>query len=202
MRTAILSIFVGLAAVIPAPAQAQSVVVVPNPEASYARRHFYLGAEGVGVAVLGQSGPREFLSHGGGVNLFLGGRVSRRAAIEFGWQPTFHGRDGAPLAAGDNGGLGFSALTFDVKLFPLLGPIQPYFAAGVGSYFLTDDGMSLYAEGPGYQVGGGIDFWLGRHVSLGLKAQYRGVGMVNYDRQGTNSYLSLFTGAINVTGRF
>jgi hypothetical protein len=56
----------------------------------YARRHFYLGAEGVASIVLNQTGPHELITDGGGVNLFFGGRVHRAVAIEFGWQPTFH----------------------------------------------------------------------------------------------------------------
>lgn len=60
----------------------------------------------------------------------------------------------------------------------------------------------MFAEGPGYQVGGGIDFWIGPHFSIGLKIQYRGVALIDYDAYQDNTYLSLLTGAINFTGRF
>jgi opacity protein-like surface antigen len=188
-----------LVTVIPISVRAETVILVRDRE-PYSRRHFYLGAEAVGVAVVGQTGPRDFIAHGGGFNLFLGGRVHRHVALEFGWQPTFHSWDGRPFASGD--GLALTALTFDAKFFPIGGPIQPYVSAGVGSYLLSDDRLSLYAEGGGYQLGAGVDFWLGRHFSLGLKAQYRGVGLVNFDRNGNNSYLSLFTAAGNFTARF
>src|SRR5258708_13014783 len=78
--------FVGLAVGVSRPARAEWVWVQrTNP---YARPHFYLGAEGQGVVVLGATGPRSFLDHGGGFDLFLGGRLNRWAALEFGWQAT------------------------------------------------------------------------------------------------------------------
>jgi hypothetical protein len=97
--------------------------------------------------------------------------------------------------------IGLQALTLDLKILFLRGPIQPCFCVGGGAYLLGD-AFSVFAEGGGYQIGGGIDFWLGTHVSLGLKAQYRGVGLVDYDPQNDNTYLSLFTGALNLTIRF
>jgi hypothetical protein len=93
------------------------------------------------------------------------------------------------------------ALTLDLKILFFRGPIQPYVTIGAGGYLLGDN-FSIFAEGGGYQLGGGIDFWLGAHISLGLKAQYRGVGLVDYDSQKDNTYLSLFTGAANLTLRF
>jgi hypothetical protein len=181
-------------------ARADQVYVVvrePNP---YARRHFYLGIEAVGVAVIHQTGPHGFLEGGGGFNFFLGGRLSRWVALEAGWQPTFHSNE-SNIFTRRIGTIGLDALTLDVKIFPIHGAIQPYFAVGAGAYFLGDN-FDAFAEGPGYQIGGGIDFWVARFASIGLKAQYRGVELFDYDLQKDNTYLSLFTGSANFTGRF
>lgn len=166
----------------------------------YARPHFYMGAEGQGLVVLGETGPRSFLDHGGGFDLFLGGRINRWAALEFGWQATFHNPEqdvfGQPV-----GHVGLQALTLDAKFYPVHGPVQPYFSAGGGLYLMGDD-FSVFAEGPGFQVGGGIDFWLSRWASLGLRAQYRGVDMVDYDVYREDTYLSLLSFGVDVTARF
>jgi hypothetical protein len=183
-----------------APAHADEVLVVRPP--NYARRHFYLGAEGVASVFLNQTEPHSFVGDGAGFNLFLGGRVTRHLALEFGWQPTFHGAPGDGLDRPAQDGIGLSALTFDVKLYPLTSWVQPYFTVGPGVYVLTDYMLRPIAGGGGYQIGGGIDFYVLPVLSLGLKAQYRGVTLLDYDPQGDTTYLSMLTIAANVTGRF
>jgi Outer membrane protein beta-barrel domain len=181
------------------PAHAEWVWVnrQPNP---YARPHFYLGAEAQGLVVLGATGPRAFLDHGGGFDLFLGGRLNRWAALEFGWQPTFHNPEQDVLGR-QVGRVGLQALTIDAKFYPAHGRVQPYLSAGAGLYLLGDN-FSVFAEGPGFQVGGGIDFWLSRWASLGVRAQYRGVDMVDYDAGNDDTYLSLLSFGVDFTGRF
>jgi hypothetical protein len=204
MKSTIALLSLAFAVILPASAaraQPTYYYVVPAPLPNpYTRPHFYLGVEAVAVVVLNQTGPRGFLADGGGFNIFLGGRLSRHVALELGWQPTFHSNQvdifGRPISF-----IGLEALTLDIKILFLRGPVQPYFTIGGGAYLLGDN-FSVFAEGGGYQIGGGIDFWLGHHVSLGLKAQYRGVGLVDYDPQNDNTYLSLFTGALNLTIRF
>ena len=173
------------------------IYVLRPPEDPWTRRHFYMGVEGVGVAVLDQSGPRSFLQGGGGFNLFIGGRLSRFVAMELGWQPTFHNNEtnifGQPI-----GTVGLDAITLDFKFFLLPGRVQPYLSVGAGLYLLGDN-FSVFAEGPGYQLGAGVDFWLNRFVTLGLKAQYRGVALFDYDVEQDNTYLSLFQGSLNLT---
>ncbi|HZS39725.1 MAG TPA: outer membrane beta-barrel protein [Polyangia bacterium] len=183
----------------PRPARAEFVYVRPAPN-PFARPHFYMGAEVVGVAVVGETGPRSFLDHGGGFNLFVGGRINRVFALELGWQPTFHNNQ-TDIFGERVSTVGLDALTVDGKFYPLYGPIQPYLTVGAGLYLLGDN-FSVLAEGPGYQIGAGIDFWITRHVSLGLKAQYRGVALVDYDVFRDNTYLSLITGSGNLTVRF
>jgi hypothetical protein len=184
----------------PASARAQWVYLPPPPD-PYARPHFYLGAEAVGVAVVDQTGPRAFLDHGGGFNLFIGGRFNRVFALEFGWQPTFHNNE-VNIFGDRIGTIGLEALTLDAKLYPFrTRVVQPFFTIGAGAYLLGDN-FAVFAEGPGYQIGGGVDFWIGHHASLGLKVQYRGVALFDYDAYQDNTYLSLITGSANVTVRF
>jgi hypothetical protein len=189
--------FCGIAGVA-RPAHAEWVWVQrSNP---YARSHFYLGVAGQGVAVLDETGPRSFLSSGGGFDLFLGVRANRWAAFEFGWQPTFHNVEedalGRPV-----GRIGLQALTLDVKIFPVHGPVQPYFSFGGGGYLMGDN-FDVFAAGPGFQIGGGIDFWLSRWASLGLRVQYRGVDMIDYDPQNDNTFISMLVAGLDFTGRF
>jgi hypothetical protein len=200
VRKSILALFmfVGLAVGASRPARAEWVWVQrTNP---YARPHFYLGAEGQGVVVLGATGPRSFLDHGGGFDLFLGGRLNRWAALEFGWQATFHNPE-YDVWGTRVGHVGLQALTLDVKVYPVHGRVQPYFSGGGGLYLMGDN-FDVFAEGPGFQLGGGIDFWLSRWASLGLRAQYRGVDMIDYDRAQNDTYLSLLTFGLDFTGRF
>jgi outer membrane protein with beta-barrel domain len=169
----------------------------PNP---YDRKHFYMGGGGVGVAVLGQTGPHGFLDPGGGFDLFAGVRVHRSVALEFAWQPTFHNNEtdifGRPIDM-----VGLEALTADVKVYPLHRRVQPYFIGGGGAYLLGDS-LHVFATGPGFQVGGGLDVWLNRYITLGGKVQYRGVELLDYDRYGDNTYLSLLTVGGDVAGHF
>jgi hypothetical protein len=180
------------------PAHAEWVWV--NRVNPYARPHFYLGAEGQGLVVLGATGPRSFLDHGGGFDLFVGGRLNRWAALEFGWQATFHNPE-YDVWGNRVDRVGLQALTLDGKFYPVHGPVQPYVSGGGGLY-LMGDSFSVFAEGPGFQIGGGIDFWLTRNMSLGLRAQYRGVDMIDYDGANNDTYLSLLSFGVDFTGRF
>jgi Outer membrane protein beta-barrel domain len=199
MKRTVFALVIAAFCLAAAPAHAEWVWV-NRPYNPYARRHFYLGAQPAGVVVLHETGPRAFLDHGGGVRLFLGGRLSRIFALEFAWEPTFHNNEvdifGRPI-----GTIGLEALTVDAKFYPLHRRVQPYISVGAGAYLLGDN-LSVFAAGPGYQVGGGVDFWLSPHFSLGLKTQYRGVGLVDYDVYRDNTYLSLLTFGVDFTGRF
>jgi Outer membrane protein beta-barrel domain len=183
------------------PAIADEVWIAREPPA-YERRHFYLGAEAVGSVLLNETGSRQVFGNGGGVNLFLGGRLSRHAALEFGWSPTFYGQFGNPLPGQVTRGLSLSALSLDLKLYPFLSWVQPYVAFGPSAYVLTDNSMDYLASGGGWQLGGGVDFWLTRHLSAGFKTQYRGIALVDFDGAGSRTYLSLLSFAASLTGRF
>jgi len=167
---------------------------------AYSRPHVYVGAAGVGVAVLDQTGPNAFLDHGGGFELFVGVRFGRLVGLEVNWQPTFHNNQFNAFGEVVNT-LGLQAITADLKLFLAPGFVQPYVTIGGGAYILGDR-FSAIAEGPGWEVGGGVDFWIGPYFSLGLKAQYRGVALISYDLNSDNTYVSLFTGSLNAQVHF
>jgi opacity protein-like surface antigen len=166
---------------------------------AYGRAHFYLGGGPAVVLVLNQTGPRRLISSGGGFHLTLGGRLGRHFGLEFNWSPSFHYHD--PDYFGRIFGLlRLTTLSFDGKFYPVSGPIQPFLIFGGGAYMLGDR-FSLIAGGPGYQLGGGIDFWLTRHISVGVTVQYRGALLFD-DFFARGIYLSLFTGSLELTGRF
>jgi hypothetical protein len=184
-----------------APALADEVWITRAP-VPYERTHFYLGAEGVVSALVYETGSRRLLGSGGGFNLFLGGRVSRRVALEFGWSPIFYGQPGALLPQQSRSGLSLSALSMDLKIYPLLDWVQPYFAIGPSGYLLTDNAFDYLAGGAGWQIGGGVDLWLARRFSIGIKTQYRGVALTDYDNAGSSTYASMLTLGADATGRF
>ena len=168
---------------------AEPVLVVHSVPEPYARSHLYMGAGGAAVVTLGQSGPRSFLQSGGGFNVFFGGRANRWISLELDWQPTFHSNN-QDIFATPVSTLNLHALTADIQLHLLRGSIQPYLTAGGGVDVLAESGRVL-AQGPGFQVGAGVDFWLNRFISLGLKAQYRGAKLYGYNRFDDDTYLSL-----------
>ena len=169
MRKVILALvaFVSLAGAA-RPARAEWVWVNNRYYNPYARPHFYMGAEAQGIVVLGATGPNAFLDHGGGFDFFLGGRLNRWAALEFGWQATFHNPE-VDTFGQQVDCVGLQALTLDAKFYPVHGRVQPYFSGGAGLYLLGDS-FSVFSEGAGFQLGGGIDFWLSRNISLGMRA--------------------------------
>jgi hypothetical protein len=191
---------IALACVVGGSRSARADWVWVQRENPYARTHFYLGVAGQGVAVLGETGPRSFLSSGGGFDLFLGLRANRWVALEAGWQPTFHNAEVDELGR-TVGHIGLQALTLDVKIYPVHGRVQPYFSVGGGAYLMGDN-FDLFAEGPGFQIGGGVDFWLSRWGSLGLRVQYRGVDMIDYDPQNDDTFISMISAGVDFTARF
>jgi hypothetical protein len=177
-------------------------IIIIYEEPTYSRRHFYLGAEGLGSVVVNETGPHSFFSSGGGINLFLGGRIHRHLALEFGWSPTFHGQPGSGFGETTTDGLALSAITADLKILPLRGWVQPYVAFGPAGYVLHDWAFHYLGGGGGFQVGGGVDFYVYRHLSFGLKSQYRGAELVDYDPAHDRTFLSMLTFAGNITGHF
>jgi hypothetical protein len=181
-----------------AAARADSVYL-QKQEDQNAREHFYLGAGMTGVRVLAAPDSRAAIQDGVGATITLGARLHRTFALELGWTPTFHGDSDAFQQR--VGKVALQAVTLDAKLYPWHTSVQPYLDIGAGAYILGD-ALGPFAAGPGYQLGGGIDFWLSPWFSLGVKAVYRGTLLLNYDTFGQNYYLGAVAGTAEFAGRF
>jgi len=140
---------------------------------------WYAGVGVVGTSILDQSGGPELLHSGGGLTAWLGVNLSRTFSLELGWLGSFHNpAEVATWHGTETSYLVLEGVTADAKIHLARGPIDPYLQAGVGVYFLGDSSVGFAdSVGPGYQLGGGIDFWAGRFVTLGVRALYRGIAM-------------------------
>jgi hypothetical protein len=208
-RTVLLSALAVTTIVALPPAAHADVVYVPGHYQAYgpptqvvARpAWWYAGVGLVGTSILDQSGGPEALHSGGGLSAWLGVNLSRAFSIELGWLGSFHNPVTYSTGYGrDTSFLVLEGVTADAKLHLTRGPIDPYLQGGVGVYFLGDSAVG-YADsvGPGYQVGGGIDFRTGRFVTLGLRALYRGIEMGPRDGGPADTFLhaATFEGSVS-----
>ena len=140
----------------------------------------YFGFGLNGTSVLGADNSRMTagLDSGAGFELATGWRVSNDLSIDLSMQFSFH----EPLDGATGGGamLGHVGLDFRYFLGDWTKALQPYLQVGLGGYFLGRDTWDLDTLGGiGIQVGGGVDFYLARSVSLGAKLLYRGAYLDN-----------------------
>jgi opacity protein-like surface antigen len=163
---------------------------VANPGALTQRPHFYIGIEGTGFLIFKQvTDQTGYMGQGGGGNLFVGYRAAPFVSIEGNLGINYHDE-----ALGQYGGLTYRALdalylmtvTVDVKLHLSRGwPVQPFVQAGVGYAYLGATYGELYcgnfscdttfAQGPTFQVGGGLDYWMTPNIVVGGRLLYRAV---------------------------
>jgi hypothetical protein len=142
------------------------------------RRGVYLGFAGMGNFVVNQSSApvNGFIGQGGGFGLFLGFRLSRMAALEVAYSLNVHNpvqyNTGEMIDA-----LLLHAGTLDLKvIFPVRSIVRPYLQGGLGVYELASYADStLYRNGIGFQLGGGLDVWLSRTFSIGGRLLYHGI---------------------------
>ena len=173
------------------------------------RFHGYVGGQLGGLAILSQStddaagGP---LSQGGGGGLFGGLRFGPYFSLELNWTITYHNvAEDYDTYYGDY----FSAFhlqtfTVDGKLhIPTRGMVEPFFQAGIGATWMGvtwDDAYSegdyIFASGPTFSLGGGIDVWVSPFFTIGGRALYRGMrfGEPTYDSQGESKYATFVNG--------
>ncbi len=166
--------------------------------------HFYVGGSLGGTGILGQSGGPEPLGGGGGYSVYLGMRLPR-FAFELGLQQSFHNPVDTFDYFGDFSGRSYVVLTgvTGSGLFHLLGPsvMDPYLQVGLGLYGMGRDLFGVEVAGWGYQAGGGIDFWLGRGLTLGGRVLYRGMFMSDSGASSTTLIHSL-TGEFTLAAHF
>ena len=155
-----------------------SGVAAADEEREIDRRGVYLGFAGMGNFVVNQSSApvNGFIAQGGGGAVFFGVRLASVLALEAGYSLNVHNpvRDyyGATTSA-----LLLHSGTLDLKfIFPNHSSLRPFVEGGLGLYELAafPNGTD-FRNGLGFQLGGGLDIWLGRHLSLGARALYHGV---------------------------
>ncbi|PIE18981.1 MAG: hypothetical protein CSA66_03295, partial [Proteobacteria bacterium] len=117
---------------------------------------------------------------GGGFSLDVGWRLGPRFSLDLGLWTSFHDSGDAanPSSAAQVG------FTVDGRFFlaDWNQRLQPYLQAGLGGYVLSHDNLDFGSiSGPGFQLGGGVDLYLTKSISLGGKLLYRGSFMDNSD---------------------
>jgi len=213
----------GLILVASAPAEAQygyGYGPPPSrPQFGYRHRfHPYIGAELTGIGILGQSTDYQTGGYlgkgGGGGGLFAGLRMGPFFSLELNWNITYHNVvDTWDTYYGDYwSAFHLQTVELNAKVhIPTYGPVEPFFQAGIGFAFLGvswddryyaayhDTGDYIFASGPAFNLGGGMDWWLSPFLSFGARILYKGMRFgdpVKY--QGGNTYYANFASAINV----
>ena len=148
------------------------------------RFHAYAGGHLGGLVIMNQAVGDQgvgFLGHGGGGGLFGGLRLSPFLSVEANWAISYHDETLGQSTYLDS--IYLMSITADAKIhIPTRGPAEPYFQAGIGFAYIGasyGDGApiddSVFAKGPAFNVGGGVDLWLGPHFSVGGRVLYKGL---------------------------
>ncbi len=138
--------------------------------------HFGIGVNG--TSAFGSDSAITDLGSGAGFDVSFGWRIASAFSLDFNWMMSFH--DGSDMAAGDEAAL--THLSIDGRFFltDRSRQVQPYLQAGIGAYILGRDSWQYDTlTGVGFQLGGGVDIYLSRHVSIGGKLLYRGAHLDN-----------------------
>ena len=188
---------------------------VYRTQGPYARRFIrgYLGVGGMGTFVLKQDGGVEKFEHGGGFSIFGGLDFGRIVGVEVSYTGSYHNPD-TTLGCGagyseygnycDVNYLTLDLLTLSGRLrLPLRSRFQPYVQGGVAIAWSGRQGYPADATGFGFEVGGGVDIWLGNFFTFGPRVLYRGVQMSDYGTiTGADTFLNLITAEANMAVRF
>jgi hypothetical protein len=142
---------------------------------------WYLGAGLFGTRILKQTNTPENLNSGGGLSIYGGLHVGPTLSLEFGWMGSMHNPATVDTGTGPvKDYLVINAFTADAKIHfrnAGSGSIVPYVEGGIGLYSLGSQHLGTNSSGAGFQLGGGFDWMLGPHLSLGLRARYHGIAM-------------------------
>jgi hypothetical protein len=199
---------------IPEEASAQYYRPAPRRFGHRHRPHAYVGGQLMGMAIANQATDVEYMGHGGGGGLFAGFRLSPFFAIEGNWMITYHNEawdDGNGALVVDINAFYIMSFTADAKIFiPTFGPMEPYFQAGIGFAYTgatygggwSGEEATVWASGPTFNVGGGLDFYLGPRLSLGGRLLYRGFYFSEPNGGGDTNYVSGVSLDINVAFHF
>lgn len=166
------------------------------------RTHFYFGGQLGGTVVVSQKMEQVgVIGHGGGLGLHVGARLGRFVSLEGNWNLSVHDElwgcedPHGYCADGAVDNININTLTADVKFhIPTWSKLEPYVQAGGGWAFMGESGQygeahtGPLASGPTFNLGGGLNFYVGRWLSFGGRLLYRGIyfgqtqyGKVNWD---------------------
>jgi opacity protein-like surface antigen len=156
--------------------------------------NWYGGAGIVGTRIMDQQGG-EPLESGGGMAIWGGLHVNHRLSLELGWLGSMHNPTRVNTWYGpETDYLLLEAVTADARVhLDRSGDFDPYLQGGLGFYFMGRESVGADAVGTGFQLGAGFDFWLGEHVTLGLRALYRGIAMGPPDGAENDVFVSAAT---------
>lgn len=191
-----------------APVHHRHVAPTPRPRYGIAdsRSSVYIGVGPVANFIAeGDDALSKVIDTGGGLDLFLGFRFTRFAALELGALFTFHGTEEQGIENGV-----FNAVTGDVKIFFLPGSrrIEPFIQAGAGVYLFSQGWNHNELTGGGFQLGLGTDLRLNSMIAIGARFLWRGVFLDNseatYWSGGPyeSTFMNMFTLGANVQLHF
>lgn len=163
---------------------------LPRSRPGFFRLGPYIGVGAGGFGIISAKGPFQYISPGAFGNVYIGMNFSPRFALELGFLGSAHQEQFAVYDATysnyEQNSLLLWGVTLDAKL-NLIRPswrsrFVPYLQAGVGAYGLVGERMDEWgyeqaelATGAGLQLGGGIDIYLTRWLTLGARVLYRGI---------------------------
>lgn len=180
------------------------------------RPHVYLGGYlmGIGVAnTVTDYEPGGFLGAGGGGGMFVGFRASPFLAVEISGFLTMHDESYDNAYADVNAYYLFNIEANGKLIIPTYGPLEPYVQVGIGyasagttyedSYGHTTTDEPL-ANGPSFNIGGGVDFYPIPNFSLGARLLYRGFYFSDADLYEDNyvNFVSGFSLDLNAAFHF
>lgn len=138
--------------------------------------HFGIGVNG--TSAFSDDSAITDVGSGAGFDLSFGWRMAPSFSLDFNWLMSFHDAD--DTAGGDEAAL--TSFSIDGRFFltDKSRQVQPYLQAGIGAYILGRDSWDYDTlTGVGFQLGGGVDIYLSRYVSIGGKLLYRGAHLDN-----------------------
>ena len=154
--------------------------------------HFGIGVHGASVISDSNATADSNFAAGGGFSLDIGWRIASSFSLDVGLTTSFHDVKSQVDSAN------LTALTVDGRFFltDWNQRVQPYLQAGLGAYVLSYASDLSTLSGPGFQLGGGVDFYLTQGVSIGAKLLYRGAYVQYQDPHYPNTDSSYVSGFV------
>ncbi|MBI3804057.1 MAG: porin family protein [Nitrospirae bacterium] len=158
-----------------------------------AKEGFYLGGELLYNSIDGDfdgtKGPDS--DNGGGIGLILGYGLTPGFSLEIDWNASVHTAEVVRGATPSDAGLGAFILALKYN-FLSHQPLQPFLRAGIGGYafIVKDPRGDLKLTGSGFDLGGGVDYYVAPHFSIGAGVSRRFIEYRKIDFLGRKANLS------------